>query len=156
MSFLVIDTNGALSHRTEKVGRDTINGVMPGGWFDLVRLPKDRSLYGFVDDSGHINGLPRNPVGSAMLVALGAPAYPYAGPVVITGWQEPDEATELRDLTAEQVQRLTGMHRHIGEYLEGREPRDERQFAQHVRAYVEWVKTADAPPVTVMELGERL
>ena len=77
----------------------------------IVRLHPALAMCGFVNDSGHVNGLPRNVLGSLMLVALGAGMSPYAGPVVITGWEDTHgQSSEIRDLTAAQVAQLEMVH----------------------------------------------
>lgn len=152
MTFALIDTDGTLTIRPEHATRETINAAMPGGWFDMVRLHVAPDLFGFVDDSGHINGLPRNPLGALMLAYLGANAAgnPYAGPVVITGWCEPSDSSEIRDLTPAQVAFLTERHGQLSDVLAG----SERWFSPEQRAemlaYADFVAHGETPESVVI------
>ena len=93
MSFIVIDNNGALHVRdTAPTSAAITREVGEPGW-DMVRTAG--RTCGFVNDSGHLVGMPRNLVGSCLLASIGAHPMPYAGPVVITGWDPHDELVPL-------------------------------------------------------------
>ncbi|MFD0852378.1 hypothetical protein ACFQ07_09095, partial [Actinomadura adrarensis] len=81
-SYALITVDGALEFRKGNDWRDQLG---PEG---RARVRTDEPLAGFVNDCGLLfpEKYPRNVVGSLVLVALGAPIQPYAGPVVITGW----------------------------------------------------------------------
>lgn len=159
MTFALIDTDGTLTFRSEPANRETVNAVMPGGWWDMVRLHLFPELFGFVDDAGHVTGLPRNPVGAVVLAYLGANAMgnPYAGPVVITGWREPSNDSEIRDLTPEQVEFLRERHAQLSDVLAGGERWFSPEQRAEIRGYAEFVGTGATPEsVTITDPAEIL
>ena len=84
MTFVVVDTGGALHVRREQPTAAAITREVGEPGWAMARL--GGSYCGFVNDVGHQLGLPRNVVGTCLLVALAGGFQPYAGPVVITGW----------------------------------------------------------------------
>lgn len=152
MTFAVVDIEGTLTIRPDRATREAVNAVMPGGWWDMVRLHLRPDLFGFVDDSGHVTGLPRNPVGAVMLAYLGANAIgnPYAGPVVITGWQEPSDGSEIRDLTGAQVEFLRERHAQLSDVLAGGELWFSPDHREGIRQYAEFVRTAPSPETVII------
>jgi cytochrome b len=143
MTYAVIDVDGVLTIHSDPLAHDTINKVMPSGWWEMVRV-KDRNLMAFVDESGVLTRQPRNPVGSVMLAVMGAATYAYAGPVVLAGWEEvlsfDDEGTEIRDLSESQVDRMTELHKWLNQILAGDDLGMPHQAAE-VRKHAEWVRT---------------
>jgi hypothetical protein len=159
VSYIVIDSDGQLHHHTARVTAEAIRAEMPSQHFDLVRLRREPNLFGFVDDSGHLIGLPRNPAGSCVLVALGASPHAYCGPVVITGWSEPDESSELRDLDPDQRYRVTQLHSSVDRVLAGDvDVLDDRWVldSPQILAYADWVRDSPPPVTTVIPLGGEL
>lgn len=151
MSWFVITDTGELVHHPEPVDALQINAVMPTGWWQPIRLRVHDDLYAFVDESGHMVGLARNDVGSCVLVELGAMAYAYAGPVVITGWCEPSDSTEIRDLTDTQVAAIVAVHREVRNALAGRDAVGLRLEAAALRSYAEWVAVSPVPLMRVVD-----
>lgn len=89
--------------------------------YNRVQLTRD--LAAFVNDCGLL--LPkyhRNVVAGLLLVALGAQRIPYAGPIVLVGWDNSatsrDEA-EVVDLTPIQVGMIRALHAMVGAWLDG-------------------------------------
>jgi len=120
MSLIVVDVVGALHVRHVPVTAETIRAEV-GDW-DIVRLDEPGNvLCGFVSDTGLIDGVtPRNLVGSLMLMSCGGPRQPFAGPVVITGWDpSPSDESEIRPLTPVIADHLQMMHRCITQTLAG-------------------------------------
>lgn len=149
--MVVITPEGEFTHyREQPVTSDGVRAIMPGGYFDLVRLRHHPDLYAGVDGDGHLLGLPRNPVGSCVLRALGASAYAYCGPVVITGWSEPDDAVEWRDLTELQVAWLAALFSGIKATLDGESVQWLTVDADGLREYAEWVESS---PSHAMHVG---
>ncbi|MEV4093838.1 hypothetical protein [Streptosporangium saharense] len=101
---------------------------------------------GWVNDCGLSlpDRYPRNLVGSLMLMALGAAEQPYAGPVVLTGW-DPPPGIEMCDLVDHQVQGLLGIYRDIHAALAGQTG----QVADDIRAAIEWIRTCPVPALTI-------
>ncbi|MEV0968478.1 hypothetical protein [Microtetraspora glauca] len=64
---------------------------------------------GWVNDCSLLNGMPHNVVGSLVLLGFGGVAQPYAGPVVLTGW-EWGYGSELRPLRVEQIDAIRALH----------------------------------------------
>jgi hypothetical protein len=125
---------------------------------DRVALHPVTRASGWVNESGHHQPEthPRNLVGSILLYLLGAPCLPYAGPVVITGWDPPPgcEVIPLVDsastgVTASYLTEIvTSIPRVLG--LEpgpvGRTP----SFANDVLYAAEIVTTAPTPRLVVL------
>ena len=60
----------------------------------------------FVNDTGHVDGLPRNLVGTLLVCNMAhRPVGPLAGPIVITGWDDslPSETCSLDDEMASAI-----------------------------------------------------
>jgi hypothetical protein len=70
-----------------------------------VRLRRDFAAAAWVNDMGHLRPetYPRNVFGSCVLATLGAAPVPYAGPVLITGW---DPVDEIVDVDAERMEHV--------------------------------------------------
>ncbi len=99
-----------------------VNELVGEPGMGMVSLHPASRMRGYVNDEGHVRGLPRNVTGSCVLVALGAATHPYAGPVVITGWEDTHGMTsEIRDLTERQVFALGALHAAVHAMLAGEE-----------------------------------
>ncbi|WP_433233884.1 hypothetical protein [Actinomadura nitritigenes] len=115
-SYALITTDGGLSVRSG----DWRAEIGPEG-SNQVRLHPARRASGWVNDVGLLfpECYPRNVVGTIALICMGAAPQPYAGPVVITGW---DRATEVGDLPADARNYLPLLVRDISLVLEGDPP----------------------------------
>lgn len=114
MKYAVIDTAGKLAIRD----RD-------GWWLELIndevgpeghaRVPTGiHHISGWVNDCGLLapERYPRNVVGSIALQLIGAGPQPYAGPVVLTGWDPGATAygdIEVRSLTRATAEMVTAL-----------------------------------------------
>jgi hypothetical protein len=155
MTYVVIDADGTAHTRdTAPTLAALTTEVGPEGWA-RVRLSADLALAGFVNDCGLLfpEKYPRNVAGSVLLYVLGAGKQPYAGPVVITGWQPDPCDIELRPLTPEQLQFVTGMHADILRGLDGHEPEHPAiagmpSWADGIRILGDHVRTAPTPHIT--------
>lgn len=152
--YAVIDTDGALTVHPAPADSEAIRAAV-GGWFDLVRLKGNGNLFAFVNDTGHVTDppLPRNPIGSAVLVLLGGTSMAYAGPVVITGWDEHGEPTEVTDLsvmgrTTVELAHGTAKAVHDGRSVAGG-PWSGSDDWEALADYMRWV-VASPPPVAGM------
>lgn len=156
--YLLIDTDGVGSFGVQPdPGYTTswLDGLVgPEGW---DRMPLWRRMTGFVNDCGHKlpDTYPRNMVGSVLLATFGAPLLPYAGPVVITGWDEQATARgdlEICTLTDLQVEDLTlgltDVRRAMG--MDNGPVSRGPNWATIVRAYAEQVRTAPTPTMRVL------
>jgi hypothetical protein len=130
-----------------------LEDVGPEGW-NRVQLTRD--LAAFVNDVGLI--LPkyrRNPVGGALLHCLGAQPIPYAGPIVLAGWDElrtyGDEA-EVVTLTDLQVGTLTYLARMVAAIVNGSTHTFESRTVAAVLAAAGSVRTGEVPGITVTSL----
>jgi hypothetical protein len=144
--YVVIAADGALTHHQETPTLERINtAVGPEGWA-RVKLGYP-VLSGFVNDCGLLapDLYARNPVGACVLARLGASQQPYAGPVVITGWDDNPHGDdlEIRPLGSHQASALGAIHRQVVAALEGTESGSE--LATGLRAYAEHVRSAPAP-----------
>lgn len=150
MRYALIDNDGELH-------------VKDGGWLDIraevgpegpvsVRIAPiltPAMFRGWVNDVGLFfpDRYPRNIVGSLVLMMLGAAEQPYAGPVVITGWDPPPGA-EMVDLTDDQVQGIRGVHQDVRAALAG----DTEETFDAIREVADWVRTTPAPTLTISTL----
>lgn len=147
--YVVIAADGVLTHHPEPPTLERINtAVGPEGWA-RVRLLAGRS--GFVNDCGFLAGYDRNPVGACVLACLGAGRQPYAGPVVITGWDDnpAGDALEIRPLSDLELDSLTHTHRLVQKSLVG-DDMEIPHLAPKLREYAEFVRSAPAPGLTVL------
>lgn len=116
-------------------------------WLSCDQGP--REFAGWVNDVGLANGMQLNAVGGLVLIALGAKAMPYAGPIVVTGWRFPSAGSELRPLLAEQVAFIRGIHadarRAAG--LDDSPPVDAEWVAQ-AREVLEEIRAMPRPTLT--------
>jgi hypothetical protein len=160
--YLVIDQDGQLHERTAANYIDALAEVGPEGW-NHVRLASGGCLAGFANDCGHV--LPdryrRNVVGSCLLVSTGAHPYPYAGPIVFTGW-DPHELydVEVRSLTDEQVGALRTMWRDTRVVLGLDDGRPSEcaveSWRDAIREYAESVPDAPTPAIQILTDDEAL
>lgn len=85
MRYLLIDEAGVLHDRNADTWSAALAEVGPEGG-NRIQLTRDLAAY--VNDCGLV--LPdkyrRNPVGGLLLMALGAQRIPYAGPILLVGW----------------------------------------------------------------------
>lgn len=86
MSYIVIATDGTIRREDGTPTLDAIDAIVQHGGWARVQLSVQYAMTGWVSDCGLITGASRNPVGSCVLAAFGAARQPYAGPVVITGY----------------------------------------------------------------------
>lgn len=159
MSYLVIDNDGRLHHRTQQPSSTLINREVGEPGRAMVRTggPYQHAskAMGWVNDCGHLDGLPRNVVGSCLLASLGASVMPYAGPVVVTGWHP---HAEIVALTGEQVAGMVLMHSDIRRLLgldegklSGQAPANWRRAMVRV---AEIARAASAPTAVVLVPGD--
>jgi hypothetical protein len=151
--FTVIATDGTLTAHDRDL--DLRAEVGPEGPAQ-VRLATSVLATGWVNDDGHAHPetYPRNITGSCILLALGAAGHPYAGSVVITGW---DPIREIRSLTDPGL--IERIHRDVRVALgqvdrpDGPPPsRRTLAWESDVREYAEWVGTAPAPTMQLLRV----
>jgi hypothetical protein len=148
--YFVIQPDGAgavhqSASREEFLFTDLETEVGAGG-AARVSLNPGWMMAGYVNDCGHLYNLERNVVAGCLLGVLGAAQQPYAGPVVITGWDT--RATylghlEVQSLTPAFVQTLTrivadirivlGVDEGVLSYGDELWAADVRMFAAHIR-----------------------
>lgn len=166
MRYALIDTEGQLTIGDKPVDYLTLldDLVGPEG-HNRIRLARELGCAAYVNDVGHRfpERYPRNVVGSVVLACLGAAPQPLAGPVLITGWD--DSATwrdevEIRDLPAAVAE---GMYRPVADVrwalgLDEAKPDSaavwDEEWVAGIRELAEYVRTADAPTVTFIQLDQ--
>jgi hypothetical protein len=162
VTFIVVDTDGQLHVRdATATSRAVTAEVGPEGWA-LVHLRSALGMFnglmGWANDCGHLfpEKYPRNVVGSCLLVTMGASGQPYAGPIVVTGWDADSDGPEIRDLTEAQTQLVTGVHGDVQRALAGwgtvgmlAGPMAD-EWAQSMRDLAEQVRTAPTPTMTFL------
>lgn len=146
ITYVLIDNDGDL-HVKDGTYQQARAEVGPPGW-DCVRLPSNEGhpdWAAFVNDDGHRLGLPRNIVGGLVLTGMGAAIMPYAGPVVLTGWNPhgmPNEVCGLDDLQADVIREIHDDARRAlaGEHGLG---------FPAARAIADEMRTAPTPTITI-------
>lgn len=123
LRYLTLTAAGDISQHavTDARSLDAIQGAV-SGYIELIPVP-DPTLAVFVNEEGSMRGLPPSYVGTAMLRALGSPAYfpggYVLGTVVIIGRDRVDHI----GLTDAQLAALADMHQRItGATASPREP----------------------------------
>lgn len=155
MTFVVISTDGVLDVAPAPADLGAVDRTVGPEGADRVRLGVP-GVIGHVNDCGHVNGMPRNVVGSCVLATLGAVQYPYAGPVVITGWRDAGEDSEITDLNRRDVAMVEAIHHDVLIALgliQGTHSGGEA-WAAAIREYAETVRTAPAPRLTFLDGGD--
>ena len=134
---------------------DEVVGVGGAG---RVRLNPAWMLTGYVNDCGLLPtlNLERNVVGGVLLGVLGGSQQPYAGPVVVCGWDS--RATSLGQL---EIESLTQMHVDVLNRLvsdirivlgmDGGTPtKTDPAWAAQVRTFAEYILNHEAEPMRVV------
>lgn len=156
MTFVVIDEDGRFGITINNADRDAVNGAVGPEGFDLVRMYDEPAMYAYVNDSGLL--LParyrRNPVGACVIALCGARQGIYAGPIVITGWDEDGQPTEMCDLNVDQVEHLSRLHRTVLKGLRGEIRRVGPAPAEELRAYARHVEYGTPPGVEIVAMSE--
>lgn len=149
MSFVTIDVDGTFTVHAAAPTSETIREHV-AGWWDMVRLPYPVGrMRAFVNDDGHLVGLPRNIVGSLLLIACGAGHQPYAGTIVITGW---DDDTEIEPLDGPNLHVVQELHRDLTAALAG-EPVDgdvPAEWPEAARSSAEVLKSVPKPAIRIL------
>ncbi|MEV2277803.1 hypothetical protein AB0I72_19685 [Nocardiopsis sp. NPDC049922] len=121
---------------------------------DRVALNPQFDAAAWVNDVGHLKpeDYPRNVFGSCVLATLGAPPRPYAGPIVITGW---DRVEEITDVDGPLIEYVIDTVR----YALGIDPDPEgvvhgTAWARDLRKHAESLKSAPAPTIQAIPWEE--
>jgi hypothetical protein len=137
--YVHVDEDGNIEIRTAPTYNAALDEVGPEGW-NRVRL--DPGYAGFVNDCGHV--LPdryrRNVVGGVLLMAFGAHAMPYAGPVVFTGWDDHYDDIEVCSLDDVRASAIVDMGNAIREALGLPVPPRANGPISQLADYAEWVQ----------------
>lgn len=116
MKYILIDQDGALHREEAAEALAVLEQVGPEGW---NRVQLTRTLAAWVNNVSLMSdAYRRNVTGGLVLVALGAARIPYAGPIVITGWDQALTCTdeiEAIGLTPLQDATITAVHRLVEE-----------------------------------------
>lgn len=143
VTYVVVDTDGGLHTHTDVPTSTVITGhVGEPGW---ARVRLAEGVAGWVNDTGFLCNLPRNVVGSCLLLMTGANEQPYAGPVVITGWHPYDEIVPL---ALDKVEYLTAAHTAIRRVLD--ENNHSPGFAAAIQRAAAIVTAAPTPTIRVL------
>lgn len=138
-----------------------------GGAFEDVLGPEGRARVGlhprtgsagWVNDCGLLfpDRYPRSTVGACVLIAAGAPAQPYAGTVVITGWNPQAHGPETCDLNPYSLAYFRRLHADVRSALAGQTPcGTTAAWAQHIRHVAEAIKEQPTPTLTIRAVRMR-
>jgi hypothetical protein len=147
----VISAEGELTHHEGEIDWATVIGVE-----GKVRVPLRPGIMasGWVNDVSLLYParFPRNAVAACLLVSLGANVQPYAGPVVITGWDSRNTLRGRIELCSlpDPVDFLDMIHGAVLKALAGQTPREfSASWAESMREIAKHVRTAPAPTLTV-------
>jgi len=158
--YFLVETDGTASicesaSREQFLHEDADLAVGVGG-ATRVRLYHGWMMTGYVNDCGLLRQLPRNVVGGVLLGVLGAGQQPYAGPVVVCGWDT--RATymgqlEVQGLTppfVEALERIVADIRIVLGMDEGTPSRDDPAWAADVRTFADYIRDGEAPAMRVV------
>ncbi|MFF3847982.1 hypothetical protein [Streptomyces sp. NPDC002328] len=150
MRYATITADGELSHHDGPLDWAALIGPESKARVNLPGL----AVAGWVNDVGLIypKRYPRNVVGSCVLAALGAPIQPYAGRVVVTGWNPDNTWRGLLEIESlpEPVTTLDTVHGDVLKALAGQTPRQmSPSWAEQIREIADHVRTAPTPGITV-------
>jgi hypothetical protein len=106
----------------------------------------------FVNDDGLVNGMPRNVVGSVLLMILGAAMQPYAGPIVITGCDPLNPVSEMVSLNPDQAAGLRRLHSDLAHVVQTTPVYEDLQSWQAGARRLAWC-VREAPPPTLRMLA---
>jgi len=158
--YLVVETDGTASvcesGSREQFLYTDVDTVVGVGGAGRVRLYHGWMMTGYVNDCGLVRQLPRNVVGGVLLGVLGAGQQPYAGPVVVCGWDT--RATymgqlEVQGLTppfVEALERIVAGIRIVLGIDEGTPSRDDPAWAADVRMFADYIRDGEFQPVRVV------
>ena len=152
MKCLLITPGGELTRHDGNL--DWASVVGPEGRCRVALVP-GLDVGAYVNDVGlrHQDRYPRNEIGSCLLVALGARIQPYAGTVVLVGWNAANtlrgrsEIVSMRDCVADSI---TEVHGDVRRALAGDPPRElSPSWGEQMREVAEHVRTAPTPGLTL-------
>ncbi|MFJ4551024.1 hypothetical protein ACIP4X_17655 [Streptomyces sp. NPDC088817] len=147
MRYAVITVDGELTQHDGELDWPAVIGVERKA---RVPLRLGIAASGWVNSVGLLYPAkyPRNVIGSCVLIALGARVQPYAGPVVLTGWN-PRSLPEICSLP-KPVDFLDTVHGDVVKALAGQTPRElSPSWAEQMREIADHVRTAPTPGFTV-------
>jgi hypothetical protein len=147
MRYVLIDNDGELHVKTGNWRADV--NSRPGR-VTLPTLGARGGWAGWVDDDSHPLGLPLNMVGGLVLTGVGAAVMPYAGPVVITGWDVHGQPSEVCGLDDDQIREIRDCHYDARAALDGQSG----LLYDNAREVAEQMRTAPTPTVQVLSADE--
>lgn len=150
MRYAIIATDGELSHHDGALDWDSVIGPEGKARIHLPGL----AVAGWANDVGLLypKRYPRNAVGSCVLAALGARVQPYAGPIVLTGWNPANTPLGLLEIEPlpQPVETLDMVHGDVLKALAGQTPRQmSPSWGEQMREIADHSRTAPAPGITI-------
>ncbi|MFI5973599.1 hypothetical protein [Streptomyces sp. NPDC051452] len=150
MRYALITSDGELTDHDDQPDWDALVGTEGKARVHLPRL----AVTGWVSDDGlrFPDQYPRNVVGSCVLITLGARLQPYAGPIVLTGWDPTCTARGLPEICSmpRPTDFLDTVHGAVLKAINGQTPRDfSPSWAEQTREVAEHVRTAPSPRLTI-------
>ena len=159
MTYLVIEPDGTVRHEQQTPTLGRIDAIVQHGGWARVRLADEWGMAGWVSDCGLISGAPRNPVGACVLATLGASQQPYAGPVVLTGYDHNSDWGGPESLQPGRVGTLSGICDAVHDALAGRPLHGSwlsPEWGIEIRAFAEMVQSAPVPPWRILTDDEAI
>lgn len=166
LGYLSIKPDGGLTiHEGDPYGNygDTLDQLVGGQGRNRVQLHRNYPLAGWVSDVGHSHPdrYPRNVVGSCLLASLGAAQQPYAGTIVITGWNADNTArdlVEVEPIDAVQIGKLASMFAAVQSALSSPNAPTPQgypaRWGSELRQFAELVRISDAPIMRLVSKEE--
>jgi hypothetical protein len=157
VTYLVIDPDGTVRHEQQAPTLERIDAIVQHGGWARVHVDPDWDMAGWVSDCGLVTGAARNPAGACVLATLGAGQQPYAGPVVITGYDHDSDWGGPEQLHPTQAVMLDGLVGAVRAVLAGRQATASwvtPEWVRQTREYAEMVRTAEAPGMRVLSPEE--
>ncbi|EST24493.1 hypothetical protein [Streptomyces roseochromogenus] len=150
MRYATITPDGELAHHDDEPDWHALVGPENKARVSLRGL----AVTGWVNDVGLLlpERYPRNVIGSCVLASLGAAVQPYAGTIVLTGWNPDNTPRGLLEIEPlpQPVHHLDTVHGDVLKALAGQTPRElSPSWAESMREVAEHVRTAPAPSLTL-------
>lgn len=169
VTYLVIDDddNATLTRHNGSPTVVRVEEHLRGRGWNRIYPNRHYGMCGWASDVGLVSPdvFARNPVASCVAVSLGAPAQPYAGPIVFTGYAydqsgDPeamgDKALDMIDAVYRQIRAALGMPAYTGAHLRDLGPVDpgdppwlNPDWVEGIRAFASEVREGPTPGMTV-------
>ncbi len=160
MTFVVIRADRSLVVDDQPPTLDLVEAIVgPEGWAP-IRLAREYGVIGWMNEHALIAtagdgspAYPRNPVASCVLVTMRGPQQPYAGDVVLTGYDYGSDGGWPEDLPHNSLQAVQDIHAAVRRVLDGQAAGvtwARRSWPREIRAFGAAVAAGAPLPIVLM------